>query len=92
MSEKEKSQVKTLALNMLHVPASSDDGRISSLLKTMYGISLDDFYNLVWDLMDYAPVMVRPDGTSAAHVLGGSIASDKGTAFLALVEKKYSTD
>mgnify|MGYP003405601904 FL=1 len=39
--------------------------------------------------MDYAPVMVRPDGGQAAHVLGSLIgSSERSKAFLAIVAKK----
>ena len=39
--------------------------------------------------MDYAPVMVRPDGGQVAHVLGSLIgSSERSKAFLAIVAKK----
>lgn len=89
MTETEKQQIKNLAVNMLGAESGSDDNKVSSLLEEKYGIELEGFNNLVWDLMDYAPVMVRPDGGQAAHVLGSLIgSSERNKAFLAIVAKK----
>ena len=89
MTETEKQQIKDLAVNMLGAEFGSDDNKVSSLLEEKYGIDLESFNNLVWDLMDYAPVMVRPDGGQAAHVLGSLIgSSERSKAFLAIVAKK----
>lgn len=86
MNKEERNQLRNLALNMLGVDYTETEYTLDIALRDKYNISFDDFCKIVWDIMDYVPILTGSHGS--AHVLGGYISNTLNQpVFLAIVNK-----
>lgn len=91
MGEQEKKELEQLAAMMLDVDYSklanaNKSQKIQLLIEKKYGFSFDNFCNLVWDLLDFTPILYNERRNCCSHVLG-MILDSKKSAFIALISK-----
>lgn len=91
MNEQVKIQIEKLAKSLLNLgSASCSSDKVNKALKKKYGISLSNFQALVWDLMDYTPILNygNDDCNKMSHVLGLEVdTTTKNNLFFAIVTK-----
>lgn len=91
MNEQVKIQIEKLAKSLLNLGSTScTSDKINKKLKKRYGISLSNFQALVWDLMDYTPILHHGNDSTnkMSHVLGLEVdTTTKNKLFFAIVTK-----
>jgi hypothetical protein len=88
-----KGNMANLASMLLNADQQLGDNtgteELAEMLEKKYGIDFDGFCSLVWDIMDYVPLLSCMGTDKQAHVLGSYIDSSTGKeSFLAIVSKE----